>query len=624
VGLTQGFKIGKEGYLTISGDLRHRDPTNRVGDYRGRVYVSDSLQDEQIIRERGFSRKKNLAIGNSRLDNAGFMVNAGAPITANTQVFFSGGMNFRDGKAAGFYRYPNQTSQVITALYPDGFLPYINSTIRDRSAILGFQGKVKGWNWDASQTGGGNSFRFDITNTNNASQYELGRLAPTSFYAGTLVFNQYITNVNFSKDLGQRVGLKSFNMAAGAELRFDNYEIRQGEEGSWKNYTPTSGKVGGAQVFPGFQPANAVNKWRTVEGVYVDLESDLSDRFLANVAGRFENYSDFGSNFAGKLALRFKVLDALSIRGSVSNGFRAPSMHQRYFSAVSTVFVSNGTTLVPVQNGTFRNNSELAHSFGIPSLKAEKSMNYSAGLTSRLPHGISITLDGYMIDIKDRIVLTGTFRKSSPVVAQLLANYPDVNSAAFFTNAIDTRTRGVDVVLSKNTRLSHGSVTFTLAANFNETKVTKNNGVSQVLAADPTLSNGVLFDREQRTRIEKAQPRSKISASANYQFGRFILNTRSTRFGEVESADPTNPLLDEHFNARIVTDASLGYKVSNFATITFGVNNLGDIYPERLDNYGNTSLGRFIYSRAATQFGFNGGYYYASAVIELQNLVRKK
>ena len=239
------------------------------------------------------------------------------------------------------------------------------------------------------------------------------------------------------------MGLKSFNLAMGAELRFDNYQIQEGEEASWKNYDPTANpaRVGGAQVFPGFQPSNAVDETRTVEGVYVDVESDLSERFLANVAARFENYSDFGSNVAGKLAMRYKVTDKFNLRAAVSNGFRAPSMHQRWFSAVSTVFVSNGSTLVPVQNGTFRNNSELAKAFGIPSLEAETSMNYSAGFTSNFAKGWNATVDGYLIDIKNRIVLTGTFRKTSPVVAQLLANYPDVNSAAFFTNAIDTRQR---------------------------------------------------------------------------------------------------------------------------------------------------------------------------------------
>jgi iron complex outermembrane recepter protein len=620
VGLTQGLKLGdKGGFLTLSGDFRHREPTNRVGDYRGRVYVSDSLQDEAIMAQRGFSRKNNMAIGQSELDNLGFVVNGGVPFSATTQLFFTGSINWRDGKAAGFYRYPNQTSQVIAELYPNGFLPYINSEINDKSAIVGVEGKAGRWNWDASQTAGGNSFAFSITNTNNASQFAMGANAPTAFEAGQLKFYQYVTNVNFSRDFGTSVGLKSFNLATGAELRFDNYQIVEGEEASYKNYAPTSGRVGGAQVFPGFQPVNAVNETRTVTAVYADLETDLSDRLLANAAARFENYSDFGSNVAGKLALRFKITDALSLRGSFSNGFRAPSMHQRYFSSVATVFISNGTTLVPVQNGTFNNESEVAKAFGMPSLKAEKSLNYSAGITSRFG-GFNLTVDGYIVKITDRIVLTGSFTKSSPVVAQLLSNYPDVNSVAFFTNAIDTRTKGIDIVLSRNARLGKATLTGSLAANFNETEVTESRPLPDQLKSDPTLAAGVLFDREQKGRIERGQPRDKVTLGLTYNIERFTVNTRVTRFGKVASSDRVNPLLDESFDPRIVTDLSVGYRIGNFATLTIGANNIANVYPEKLEKYGNTSLGRFIYSRSATQFGFNGGYYYSSLVFDLSNL----
>ncbi|HEY0039926.1 MAG TPA: TonB-dependent receptor [Flavisolibacter sp.] len=619
-GITQGVKLGTNGgFLTLSGDFRHRDATNRVGDYRGRVYLNDSIQDEQIIAQRGFSRKNNMFVGQSELKNYGFVANGGLPISSTTQIFFTGSMNWREGRGAGFYRYPSQTSQVISELYPNGFLPFINSEIKDKSAIVGIEGKMGRWNWDASQTAGGNSFSFNITNTNNASQFALGKNAQTEFEAGELKFYQYVTNVNFSRDYGTSMGLKSFNLAAGAELRFDNYQIVAGEEASYMNYAPTSGRVGGAQVFPGFQPANAVDETRTVAGVYADLETDLTDRLLANAAARFENYSDFGSNVAGKLALRYKITDAISIRGSFSNGFRAPSMHQRYFSSVATVFISNGTTLVPVQNGTFNNESVVAKAFGMPSLKAEKSLNYSTGITSRFA-GFSLTVDGYIVKIKDRIVLTGSFTKSSPVVAQLLANYPEVNSAAFFTNAIDTRTKGVDIVLSRNARLGKATLTASLAANFNETEVTESRPLPDQLKSDPTLAEGVLFDREQRTRIERGQPRDKITLGLTYNIERFTVNSRVTRFGRVASADRLNPLLDESFDPRVVTDLSVGYRIGNFATLTIGANNIANVYPEKLEHYGNTSLGRFIYSRNATQFGFNGGYYYTSLIFDISNL----
>jgi iron complex outermembrane recepter protein len=627
MGINKGMNLGKKGgYFNISGDIRHRDPTNRSGDYTGTVYTNDVPLDEQIIAQRGFSRKNNMHIGNSDIDNYGAMVNMGYPFKKNLQFLLTAIYNYRDGKAAGFYRYPKQTTQVITELYPDGFLPEINSIIRDKSLTLGFEGKIAGnWNWDISQALGGNSFRFDVTNSNNASQYALKETAPTEFYAGKLLFSQYTTNLNVSRDFGSNMGLKSFNLAAGAEFRSDNYSIEEGEPASYLNYDPPSGKVGGAQVFPGFQPANAVDERRTVFGGYVDIETDITDKLLLNGAARYEHYSDYGSSLAGKFAFRYQLLKELAIRGAVSNGFRAPSMHQRYFSAISTVFIQTSSGLQPFQQGTFRNNSLVAQAFGIPSLDAETSTNYSIGFTSRLANNkLSITIDGYLIDIDNRIVLSSSFRRfnapEAPPVDNILDQYPelnDVSAVIFFTNAIDTRTQGIDAVVSFVDKLGNGQFSLTAAANFNKTNVQGEADVSTI--TDPALQ-ARLFARDEEGRIEEAQPRHKVSINFNYRVGKATFNVRSTRFGKVATRDPGNPALDEFFSPKTVTDASISYKLKNFVNITIGANNIGNTYPDKLQHFANTGEGRFIYSRNATQFGFNGGYYYTSLVFELHNL----
>lgn len=627
IGLNKGMRLGKKGgYFNISGDIRHRDPTNRSGDYTGTVYTPDVPLDEQIIAQRGFSRKNNMHIGNSRVNNYGVLVNMGYPFKKNLQFFLTAGYNYRDGKAAGFYRYPKQTSQVIAELYPDGFLPEINSIIRDKYITGGLEGKLgNSWNWDVSQAIGGNSFRFDVTNSNNASQFALKETAPTDFYAGKLSFKQYTTNGNISRDFGEQIGLKSFNVAAGGEYRKDNYSIEAGEEASYLNYAPSSGKVGGAQVFPGFQPANAVDQIRDVLGAYVDIETDITDKLLLNAAGRFEHYDDYGSSLAGKFAFRYQFFKQLAVRGAVSNGFRAPSMHQRYFSAISTVFIQTSSGLQPFQQGTFRNNSLVAQAFGIPSLDAETSTNYSIGLTSKLAKNkLSITVDGYLIDIDNRIVLSSSFRRfgapESPAVDNILSQYPelnDVSAVIFFTNAIDTRTEGIDAVISFADKLGNGQLAVTAAANFNKTTVQGEADVSTI--TDPTLQ-ARLFARDEKGRVEEAQPRHKISINFNYKFSKLTFNVRTTRFGKVATRDPGNPALDEFFSPKNVTDASISYKLANFANITIGANNLGDSYPDKLKNFGNTGEGRFVYSRNATQFGFNGGYYYTSLVFELHNL----
>lgn len=627
IGLNKGFSLGnKGGYFNISGDIRHRDPTNRSGDYTGTVYTNTVALDEQLIAQRGFSRKNNMHIGNSEVFNYGGLINMGLPLAKNVQFLLTAGANYRDGKAAGFYRYPKQTTQVIVELWPDGFLPVINSIIRDRYLTAGVEGKLGGnWNWELSQALGGNSFRFDVTNSNNASQYALKETAPTEFYAGKLKFNQYTTNLNISRDFGAQMGLKSFNLAFGGEFRRDNYAIEAGEPASYLNYDPSSGKVGGAQVFPGFQPANEVDAKRSVYAGYIDIETDITDKFLLNGAGRYEHYEDYGSSIAGKFAIRYQLIKQLAIRAAVSNGFRAPSMHQRYFSAINTVFIQTPQGLQPFQQGTFRNNSLVAAAFGIPGLDAEKSTNYSVGLTSRvLKNKLAITIDGYLIDIDNRIVVSSSFRRfnapEATAVNNILSQYPDLNDVSaviFFTNAIDTRTKGIDAIISFADKLGAGTLAVTGAANINKTEVLGDARVSTI--TDATLQ-ARLFARDEKGRYEEAQPRHKISINFNYRIGKWTFNTRSTSFGKVATRDPANAALDEFYSEKMVTDASMSYKLKNFANITIGANNIGNVYPDKLKNFANTGEGRFVYSRNATQFGFNGGYYYASVVLELHNL----
>ncbi len=658
LGLYHGFRIGKLGVIGAAADLRFREGTNRAGTYTGPVYVNWNVsrrtingvqeseedwianrtnlynQDEALIAQNNFSRENNMQIGNSAVNNFGGMLNGSLKIAPKTQLYFSGILNYRQGRGAGFYRYPFQTNQVITELYPNGFLPEINSTIWDRSVMVGANGELgNGWRWDLSTVYGGNSFRFDITNTNNASLDSLRQNSPTEFYAGTLKFNQNTTDLGISKDFGSQIGLKSFNIAGGLTYRIDNYQIEPGEEASWRNYAPSRGKAAGAQVFPGFQPANAVNESRTIFGAYLDLETDLTERLLIDLAGRYENYSDFGGNLAGKFSTRYKFADFFSLRGTVANGFRAPSIHQRYFSAISTVFVSvPGQGLQPRQQGTFPNASPVAQAFGIPSLTAEKSTNYSLGFTSQPLPNISITVDAYNIDIRDRIVLTGQFQRppatGTPTPAQIQtakildeAGQTDVSAAVFFTNAVNTRTQGIDLVASGDYRVAGGSLTVTLAGNINRTWVRGQPKVSATLPYE--VFGNVLFDRQEEGRLERAQPRNKFTLGAVYRLGKFGTNIRVTRYGEVKTQDPNNAALDEQFSAKAITDLSVNYQINRFLQATVGANNLFDVYPDKMKatryptpsdptSLDNTSFGRFVYSRNATQFGFNGGYYFVS------------
>lgn len=652
VGVNHGFKLGSNGFLSLTGEFRHRGATNRVGDYTGPVYINWNVsqqtgesnaaylarrqtlfqQDQALIRQNNFNLSNNLQVGNALVDNAGFFLNTRVPIQGTSASFYAtGGLNYRRGVAAGFYRYPYQTTQVITALYPNGFLPNIQSVVNDQSLLVGVNGETNGWRWDISNVYGGNSFRFDVTNSNNASLAYLGPVNnPTNFYAGTLSFYQNTADVGAAKDFGQQLGLTSFNVAAGLTYRNDQYRIHPGEAASYLNFSPQSGQLGGSQVFPGYQPANAVNARRHVYGAYVDLESDVTDRLLLNTAGRYEYYSDFGGNLAGKIAARYRFNEAFSLRGSLSNGFRAPSLHQRYFSAISTVFVSTGQGLEPRQTGTFRNDSPIARAFGVPSLGAERSVNYSVGITSRPLNNVSLTVDAYLITIRNRIIYSNQFSRGTTgaglIVANILnsAGQTDVNSAQFFTNAVNTQTQGLDVVLATNPRLNTGTLDVTLAANFNQTKVIGNIQRPANIPTDATFGN-FLFNRQDSARLTVAQPRSKLQLTVNYRLRKFGVVLRVSRFGTVESYDPANPALDETFSPRLVTDLNLSYRLLKNINLTVGANNLFDVYPDPLrvvnyptpERYGaavqdNSSFGRFIYGRNATQFGFNGGYYFVN------------
>lgn len=608
-----GMNLGKKGTISFSLELRKRDSTNRSGDYTGTVYTNNVAQDEILIAQNGFSRRNNMHVGQSKNNTAIFSVNGEVPVSAHANIYFTGSMGYRDGLSGGFYRYPRQTSQVIAQLYPNGFLPRIFATILDRSLTAGIKGETKNnWNWDFSHTYGFNSFRFDVRNSNNASQYALGADAPTRFYAGTVAINQNVTDVVFSKDFASQVSLKSFNVALGSELRFDNFQQMQGEEASWKNYDIASGKVGGSQVFPGYQPSNEVNKTRSVIAAFVDLESDMTDRLLMGAAGRFENYSDFGNVFAGKFSLRYKFSEFFSVRGTVSNGFRAPAMQQYYFSSVVTLFTPTGPggSLVPTQTGTFNNESSVTRAFGIAPLKAEKSVSFSAGITSKISKDVSLTVDAYQINVKDRILYTSSFPNSNATVAAILAPFPDVGAAQFFTNSIDTQTNGMDVVITATPSLGKGKFNASLAANFNRTSI--EGGIRGLESNTNGAFDRYILDRRDSGRIVVGYPRDKYVFNLGYSIGKFSTNLRAIRYGEVRGLNSANPAFDEYLSPKIVTDFSVSYNIIKSLQLTLGANNVFDVYPDEQKFDANKNSGRYVYSVIATQFNYFGRYVFAT------------
>ncbi|MGZ8541377.1 MAG: TonB-dependent receptor [Chitinophagaceae bacterium] len=634
-----GFNVGK-GYLSLTGEYISREATNRTGTYTGAVYpnVNGANRDDSIMQAKGVDRNFfDMLIGNSKMDGGSVFYNFGYPLSNKAELYLFGGYSKKSGTAAGFYRYPSGIpgnariyAPNVFAIYPDGFLPRINSDLTDFSTSVGMRTKFKDWNFDVSNTFGINKFDFTIDNSVNYTQFFVPGNSQTEFDAGGLKFWQNTVNADLSRKYDVLGGL---NIAAGVEYRVDAFGINSGEEASYKNYDTASKASAGAQVFAGFVNTIGDTKTRNAKAVYLDLEQDFTKKFLVTGALRFENYSDFGSTLNYKLASRYKFSDQFNLRASISSGFRAPSMQQRFYAKTNTLFVSNGTSLVPVEAGTFTNDSKAAGILGIPKLKEETSHNYSVGLTAKPFKGFEITVDAYQIDIDNRIVLTNNFNGGTNAQLQQQLTNAGANTANFFTNAIDTRARGLETVLSYNKKFTgkHSLMT-TLAMIFIDNEVKKGaDGKPTIHASEILVNSGQLgnyYNREDQSRVEVANPKNKISLAFNYKYSKFGAMLRFVRFGKVQYLDPSiNPAnpgafpvnaftgqaetLDQEFSAKTVTDLSLSYQITPIIGFTIGANNLFDVYQDMHKHSGNMSLGRFIYSRRVQQMGFNGAYYFA-------------
>ena len=644
--LGYGFNIGKS-YLTLNGEYIDRGATNRTGTYTGRVYpnVNGINRDDSTMAARGTTRNTfDLHAGNSKMKSGAVFYNFGLPAGQNGEIYAFGGYSKKNGTAAGFYRYPNGIPGNATIyqnnvfnLYPDGFLPEIKTDIIDFSTAVGFRTKFDKWNFDISNQYGINRFNFGVDNSLNYTQFALSSTPQTTFDAGGLKFFQYTSNIDLSKKYNVLEGL---NLAFGGEFRFDGFAIRSGEEASYKNYDVASKAASGAQVFPGFvDTSRSGDKTRNVQAVYVDVEQDFSKNFLVTGALRYEHFSDFGSTFNYKFSSRYNFGDRFSLRGSVSSGFRAPSLQQKYYAKTNTLFISQGGSLVPVQAGTFTNDSRLAELLGIPKLTEEKSHNYSVGFTAKPFTGFEVTVDAYQINIKNRIIYTNNFNGATSAQIKVILDAAGAQTAAFFTNAIDTKAKGLEAVFSyAKTFKKKQSLRTTLAMTFIDNEVVKDaNGKPIVHASDILLNGGQIgnyFNREDQSRVEVANPKNKISLTFNYKCGKFGALLRFVNFGKVTYLDPSiNPdstqkfpvnlftgqkeTLDQTFSPKTVTDLSLSYEVTRSLTATIGANNLFNVYPDIQNHSGNQSLGRFLFSRRVGQQGFNGAYYFARLKLSL-------
>ncbi|MBE9464028.1 TonB-dependent receptor domain-containing protein [Dyadobacter subterraneus] len=582
VNLNYGVKIAKTGFLNVTADYNFRDHTNRA---------NTSPIDEISRRQYGDPQMKNTAI----------YYNAKIPLGKNIQVYSFGGHNTRNGDAYAWTRFADDVKN-IPAIYPNGFDPIIASKITDNAATIGIRGVWKQWDIDLSNTYGFNRFHFSVKNSLNTS---LGLQSPTSFDAGGFQLGQNVTNLNFTRNY--KSVLSGLNVAFGGEYRMERYKIFAGEEASYKTYDQNF--AGGSQGFPGFSPVDVTNHGRSNVAAYLDVEADITKKLLVDAAARFENYSDFGSTLNGKLGARYKLTDDIAIRGSVSTGFRAPSLAQKYFNSTFTNFVNGQAVQVLLAN----NNSAVTKALGIPQLKQETSENASLGITvTPKASSLSITVDGYYVKVKNRVVLTGQFSDEDEAIGPLLKSL-NVGQAQFFTNALSyTTTKGIDVIIAHSTPLGQGRFSTTLASNFNWMKLGPINTSPKLAGKENTY-----FNQRERSFVLASAPPSKINLTFDYTISKLSFMLRFVRFGEIKltnwnygSINPdtnqeyTQPEYTDVYKPKVQTDITVNYKFSKQFSLSVGGSNILNVYPNMSKPYLTESGGAWD----PVQMGSNGAF----------------
>ncbi len=597
----KGLPIGEDGFLTVTGEAKLQERSERDG--------YDTRQNYPLIsgnfdpREASFNRW-NAWTGEPEVEQYTLFANGGYDLGAQTELYGWASYQLRDSLSAGFFRRAQDARNVIQ-IYPDGFLPKINPVVEDGSAAGGVKFALGDWDMDASLVYGSNKMDFTIRDTLNRS---LGTASKTSFDAGGFQYQQVVAN--FSGVTQWSVGLASpLNVAAGIEARQEFYKIRAGEPDSYRNGGVLLGgqpTASGSQVFPGFRPANEVDEDRTAVGIYLDLEANLTDALLVSGAVRGESYSDFGETATGKLAARYDFSDAFGLRASVQNGFRAPSLQQQYFATTSTNFIGG----VPFDITTFPVTDPVAIALGAKPLEAEKSVNYSVGAVIQLGD-FNMTIDAYRIDVDNRIVLSENLTAQNVRDYLAAQGFIGAGGGRFFINGVDTETKGVDIVANYSMpATSIGDFDFTFGVNLSNTDVTAVPEIPQLSALSPAP---VLFGRANTLTFEDGTPADKETLSVDWSMGAFGATVRATSYGKAIQPD-NNPAFDHELSRKTLLDIEGRWTLNDNLTLSAGADNVFDEYPDAfpytLNTTGNTPFSNY------SPFGYSGRFVYVKAALD--------
>lgn len=606
--LYHGFSLGPDGFLTVAMDAKTQHDTLRGVDVAGQLYFAlpGGAPDP---REATAYRYQLYRGGLPKNKAANFFVNAGQTL-GEVDVYSSATLSFRDAVVGQGYRRPNSNQNLIQ-VYPNGFAPNYTLDEMDYQGTAGATWKAAAWDVDLSTTYGRNRVDHGSNNSLNAS---LGPTSPTTFHTFRSVFEQWTTNLDVNRQVDV-FGGRPLTVAAGAEYRREHYETQAGDPAAYAAggyiYPAGYGNLAGRAATVGAQgaviltPSDEADVSRSNYAGYIDLSLEATDKLLIAAAGRYEKYDDAaGDVFSGKVSLRYELNDAVALRATISNGFRAPSLSQSgYAQTANQANIINGVFTF-VESKTVRPDSSVGKALGTKPLEPETSTNYSVGMALTPFSGFTATVDAYRIELRDRIALTGLL--SGTGVAAVLARngLPTNLSVRYFANAIDTNTKGVDIVGSYSHDIGDlGRLRYTVGFNYNKTNIAG-------IAPNPTELGGLgltLFDRQQRGGVTVSTPRTKLLLGAEWTLDKLRVNLRESRYGKWESLN-NNATFDQRFGAKWITDVEVGYQLTEAISAAVGANNIFDVYPDK-----NTvpDTNGFAPYGGNSPFGLYGGYYYA-------------
>ena len=591
------FGFGDGGFVNVTLGYYKQETTNRAG------IASDVGSTPRDIAWLAANPRAGMTVGQPAMEKEDLFVNMEHPIGDNSTLYSFHGYTTRDGQSFAYYRAPYWRNDVADANFitknPNDFIGYqptFETKINDYINAIGVKFPIaEGWNADASVTYGSNDVDVTVNNSVNRDYLADNGTSPRTFNPGGYAFTNIVGNFDVNSQLSDALGL-----ALGMEFKQESFKAIEGN--------PLSYYGAGSDSFAGIKPDEA-GKWsRNNLALYTQLDYDVNEKLLLGVAGRYEDFTDAGSNFSWKANGRYKLGSKGALRASYSTGFRAPTLHQSHITLSQYIIVAGSSE--PLLQGTLANDNPAVQALGVPSLTHEISKNLSAGLTYKFDRNFSASVDFYQIQVDDRVLFSsqigsdGDDTTTNPVEQILQAN--NVVAVQVFINAGDTKTTGADIVLNyRNIEMGEGKLHASFAANFNKTTIDAINTPQTIADAGYDI-----FDRQEQGLITNSRPRSKMVLGLNYIGDAWDVSLNNTRFGEVTVTAPASGT-DQELSAKITTDLGLGYKLTDRITFNANINNIFDVYPDVTKASTGTSQAgsRFMYSSEVQQLGQLGTNY---------------